>query len=78
MENSNFTYLMVVQQTVKPSSGLAAACFRLKAHHYYSTLGLIALFVSPTFCHHPLRIAASPFGLQQVQYLHLPCVIMKN
>jgi len=72
MENSNFTYLMVVQQTVKPSSGLAAAYFRLKAHHYYSTLGLIALFIFPTFSHHPLRIAAGLVDLQQVQYLRLP------
>ena len=62
MENSNFTYLMVVLQTVKPSSDLAAACFHLTAHHYDSTHDPITPFVSLTSTHHPLRIAASPIA----------------
>ena len=73
MENSNVTYLIVILQTVKPSSDLAAACFRSKAQHYYSTLLPIAPFASLTSTHRLLRIAASPIAKhQQVKHLLLP------
>ena len=75
MEKSNCTYSKVAQQTVAPSSGLAAACFHLTALRYYSSLDLTAPFVSPTSSRHPLRTAAALAGASlQVLCLRLPCV----
>jgi hypothetical protein len=71
MENSNLTYLKVVQQTVKPSSGLAAACVRLEVRRYCFALGLIAPVDSPTLSHRPLRIVTLVRHLQVLD-LRLP------
>ena len=71
MEYSNLTYLKVVQQRVKPSSGLAAAYVRLEVHRYCFALGLVAPVDSPTLSLRPLRIVTLVRHLQVLD-LRLP------